>query len=191
MTNDPLWSLLAERALHTGQRITLSSGKESTYYFDCKPVTLSAAGAPLVGDAFVDVLERLPGDVDAVGGLTVGADPIIGAVMLRAFARGRALDGFYVRKQPKAHGTRRPIENPPQPGARVVIVEDVVTSGGSALKAVDAARQAGCEVVAVLALVDRQDGGAATIREHVPHYAALYKRDDFPQIEASERALDK
>ena len=107
MTKDPLWALLAERALHTGQHITLSSGKESTYYFDCKPVTLSAAGAPLVGDAFVNALEGLPGDVTAVGGLTHGADPIIGAVMLRAFARGRALDGFYVRKQPKSHGTRR------------------------------------------------------------------------------------
>ena len=186
MTKDPLWALLAERALHTGQHITLSSGKESTYYFDCKPVTLSAAGAPLVGDAFVNALEGLPGDVTAVGGLTHGADPIIGAAMLRAFARGRALDGFYVRKQPKAHGTRRLIENPPPPGTRVVIVEDVVTSGKSALKAVDEARLAGCEVVGVISLVDRQDGGAETILEHVPHYLALYKRQDFPQIAAGE-----
>ena len=93
MTKDPLWALLAERALHTGQHITLSSGKESTYYFDCKPVTLSAAGAPLVGDAFVNALEGLPGDVTAVGGLTHGADPIIGAACcapLRAGARSTA-----------------------------------------------------------------------------------------------------
>ena len=187
MTNDPLWSLLAERSLHTGQRITLSSGKESTFYFDCKPVTLSAGGAPLVGDAFLRALDGLPPDVSAVGGLTHGADPIIGALMLRAFAHGRALDGFYVRKQPKAHGTRRLIENPPPSGTRVVIVEDVVTSGKSALKAVDEARLAGCEVVGVIALVDRQDGGAATILADVPHYIALYKRDDFPQIAGSER----
>ena len=184
MTNDPLWALIAERALHTGKRITLSSGKESTYYFDCKPVTLSAAGAPLVGDAFLRALDGLPADVSAVGGLTHGADPIIGALMLRAFASGRALDGFYVRQQPKAHGTRRLIENPPPAGTRVVIVEDVVTSGKSALKAVDEARLAGCEVVAVIALVDRQDGGARTISAAVPHYVALYERDDFPQIAA-------
>ena len=187
MTNDPLWSLLAERALHTGQRITLSSGKESTYYFDCKPVTLSAAGAPLVGDAFLSALDSLPPDVAAVGGLTHGADPIIGALMLRAFAQGRSLDGFYVRKQPKSHGTRRLIENPPPRGSRVVIVEDVVTSGKSALKAVDEARLAGCDVVGVIALVDREDGGAETIRAHVPNYVALYRRQDFPQIAASER----
>ena len=187
MTNDPLWSLLAERALHTRQRITLSSGKESTYYFDCKPVTLSAAGAALVGDAFLGALDNLPPDVTAVGGLTHGADPIIGALMLRAFAHGRALDGFYVRKQPKSHGTRRLIENPPPPGTRVVIVEDVVTSGKSALKAVDEARLAGCDVVGVIALVDREDGGAQTIRAHVPNYVALYRRQDFPQIAASER----
>ena len=189
MKNDPLWSLLAERALHTGQNITLRSGKVSTYYFDCKPVTLSAAGAPLVGDAFLGALDGLPGDIAAVGGLTHGADPIIGAVMLRAFAHGRALDGFYVRKQPKSHGTRRLIENPPPSGTRVVIVEDVVTSGKSALKAVDEARQAGCDVAGVIALVDRQDGGAEAIRARVANYVALYSREDFPQIDAGERSL--
>ena len=186
MRRDPLWKLLAERALHTGQRITLSSGKISNFYFDCKPVTLSAAGAPLVGDAFVTALAALPDDVTAVGGLTHGADPIIGAIMLRAHAGGRALDGFYVRKQPKSHGTQRLIENPPPTGARVVIVEDVVTSGKSALKAVAEARAAGCEVVGVIALVDRLDGGAEAIRAEVPHYAALYARDDFPQIGSGE-----
>ena len=186
MHRDPLWKLLADRALHTGQRITLSSGKISDFYFDCKPVTLGAAGAPLVGDAFVDALGAFPDDVTAVGGLTHGADPIIGAVMLRAHARGRALDGFYVRKQPKSHGTQRLIENPPARGARVVIVEDVVTSGKSALKAAAEARAAGCDVAGVIALVDRLDGGAEAIRAQVPRYAALYTRDDFPQIGAGD-----
>ncbi len=193
MPDDPLWTLLAERALHTGRRLTLSSGKASTYYFDCKPVTLSAAGAPLVGDAFVKALDALPADalpaqVRAVGGLTHGADPIIGATMLRAAARGRALDGFYVRKQPKTHGTMRLIENPPSPGTRVVIVEDVVTSGGSALKAVAEARKAGCIVAGVIALVDRDEGGAEAIRAEVPGYVALYSRRDFPQIAADGTA---
>ena len=181
MPDDPLWTLLAERALHTGQRLTLSSGRVSTYYFDCKPVTLSAAGAPLVGDAFATALDALP-DVTAVGGLTHGADPIIGATMLRAAARGRPLDGFYVRKQPKTHGTMRLIENPPAPGTQVAIVEDVVTSGRSALKAVAEARNAGCIVAGVVALVDRDEGGAEAIRAEAPRYIALYTRRDFPQI---------
>ncbi len=187
MPNDPLWTLLAERALHTGGRLTLSSGKPSIYYFDCKPVTLSADGAPLVGDAFVKALdalpaETLPAQVRAVGGLTHGADPIIGAAMLRAAAQGRPLDGFYVRKQPKTHGTMRLIENPPPSGTRVVIVEDVVTSGRSALKAVAEAQKAGCIVAGVIALVDREEGGAEAIRAQVPGYVALYSRRDFPQI---------
>ena len=191
MPNDPLWKLLADRALHTGRRLTLSSGKASTYYFDCKPVTLSADGAPLVGDAFVKALDALPPDtlpaqVRAIGGLTHGADPIIGATMLRAAAQGRPLDGFYVRKQPKTHGTMRLIENPPPPGTRVVIVEDVVTSGRSALKAVDEAQKAGCIVAGVVALVDRDEGGAEAIRGQVPGYVALYSRRDFPQIASAD-----
>ncbi len=187
MRNDPLWTLLAERALHTGRQLTLSSGQASTYYFDCRLVTLSAEGAPLVGDAFVDALDALPAaslsaEIRAVGGITHGADPIIGATMLRAAARGRPLDGFYVRKQPKTHGTMRLIENPPAPGTRVVIVEDVVTSGGSALKAVTEAEKAGCIVAGVIALVDREEGGAEAIRARVSGYLALYSRRDFPQI---------
>ena len=187
MPDDPLRKLHADRALHTGRRRTLSSGKASTYYFDCKPVTLSADGAPLVGDAFVQALDALPASalpaqIRAIGGLTHGADPIVGATMLRAAAQGRPLDGFYVRKQPKRHGTMRLIENPPRPGTRVVIVEDVVTSGSSALKAVDEAQKAGCIVAGVIALVDRDEGGAEAIRRQVPGYVALYSRRDFPQI---------
>ena len=193
MPNDPLWKLLADRALNTGRRQTLSSGKASTYYFDCKPVTLSADGAPLVGDAFVEALDALPASalpaqIRAVGGLTLGADPIIGATMLRAAAQGRRLDGFYVRKQPKTHGTMRLIENPPPPGTRVVIVEDVVTSGGSALKAVAEVEKAGCIVAGVIALVDREEGGAVAIRARVPGYVALYSRRDFPQIASADAA---
>jgi len=193
MPDDPLRKLLADRALHTGRRLTLSSGKASTYYFDCKPVTLSADGAPLVGDAFVQALDALPASalpaqIRAIGGLTHGADPIVGATMLRAAAQGRPLDGFYVRKQPKTHGTMRLIENPPPPGTRVVIVEDVVTSGSSALKAVDEAQRAGCIVAGVIALVDRDEGGAEAIRRQVPGYVALYSRRDFPQIASAGAA---
>ena len=180
---DTLWALLNERALRTGQRLTLSTGRESTFYFDCKPVTLSSDGAPLVGDAFLETLALMPKPVQAVGGRTLGADPIVGAMILRAHGRGQHLEGFYVRQKAKRHGTKQLIENAPPRGARVVIVDDVVTTGGSAIEAIDAAEGAGCIVVGVIALVDRQEeGGAEKIRARVPHYYPLYTRKDFPRI---------
>ena len=182
-----LWALLNERALHTGQRMVLSTGRESTYYFDCKPVTLSGDGAPLVGDAFLDKLALLPRPVQAVGGRTLGADPIVGAMILRAHARGQKLDGFYVRQQAKQHGTKRLIENAPPSGTPVVIVDDVVTTGKSVIEAIDAAEQAGCDVVGVITLVDRQEeGGAEKIRSRVPHYFTIYTRADFSRIREPE-----
>ena len=180
---DTLWALLNERALRTGQRITLSTGRESTFYFDCKPVTLSSDGAPLVGDAFLDKLTQLPQPVTAVGGRTLGADPIVGAMMLRAKEHGQHLEGFYVRPKAKAHGTKRRIENAQPAGTAVVIVDDVVTTGTSAIEAIDAAETAQCIVVGVIALVDRQEeGGAEKIQARVPHYYPLYTRKDFPRI---------
>src|ERR1700680_3063122 len=180
---DALRELLAQRALGTGQTVTLSTGRLSNFYFNCKPVTLSSEGASLVADGFLEKLKLLPEPVAAVGGRTLGADPIVGAVMMRALERGQRLDGFYVREKQKAHGTKELIANAPPPGTRVVIVEDVVTTGGSALEAVDAAEAAGCIVVGVIALVDRQEeGGAEKIGARVPHYFALYTRQDFPEI---------
>ena len=181
-TRRNLRDLLDHRSARTGE-ITLTTGAKSNFYFDCKPVTLSADGAYLVGMAFLDALERLPERPQAVGGLTHGADPIVSAMVVLSHVRGCPIDGFYVRKEPKRHGTKSRIENPPAPGARVVIVDDVVTSGGSLLRAVEEARSAGCEVVGVLALVDREEqGGAARIRESVDAYIPLYTRSDFPRI---------
>lgn len=182
---DKLWVLLDERALHTGRRITLSTGRESTFYFDCKPVTLSSDGAPLVGDAFLDKLALLQPAI-AIGGLTLGADPIVGAMMLRAHDRGQSLEGFYVRPKAKEHGTKRRIENVPPPGTAVVIVDDVVTTGTSVIEAIDAAEGADCRVVGVIALVDREEEtGAKKILERVPHYLPVYTREDFPRIRES------
>src|SRR5204863_9516105 len=135
-TTDALRSLLAERAVIRG-RITLSSGAVSDYYFDCKRVMLSSQGAPLVGEVFLEAINGLPEQPVAVGGLTHGADPIIGAAMMTAAERGLRLDGFYIRKEPKKHGTQRLIENAPESGTPVVIVDDVVTKGGSVAKAID------------------------------------------------------
>ena len=148
-TRRNLRDLLDRRSARTGE-ITLATGAKSNFYFDCKPVTLSADGAYLVGMAFLDALEQLPERPQAVGGLTHGADPIVSSMVVLSHVRGCPIDGFYVRKEPKRHGTKNRIENPPEPGTKVVIVDDVVTSGGSLLQAVQEARAAGCEVIGVL-----------------------------------------
>ena len=149
-TRRQLRDLLEARSFRIGE-ITLSTGAKSNFYFDCKPVTLSADGAWLVGTAFLDALDALPERPGAVGGLTHGADPIVSSMVALSYVRECPIEGFYVRKEEKRHGTQRRIENPPAPGTKVVIVDDVVTSGGSLLKAVEQARAAGCEVVAALA----------------------------------------
>lgn len=187
---DSLRDLLAKRALRVagpGESFTLSTGRKSTFYFNCKPVTLSSDGASLVADGFLDELKSLPEPVAAIGGRTLGADPIVGAVMMRALERGVRLEGFYVREKQKAHGTKELIANAPTPGTKVVIVDDVVTTGKSVIEAVDAAREAGCVVVGVIALMDRlEEGGDANIRARVPYYTALYTRHDFPEIGEAE-----
>jgi orotate phosphoribosyltransferase len=176
-----LRELLAQRSL-LRQRVRLSSGKESNFYFDCKRVTLHPEGASLVADGMLDVIDRLPEKPGAIGGKTMGADPILGAVMMRAWERGQRYESFYVRKEPKKHGTQQWIENPPASGTAVVIVEDVVTSGASALDAVDRAEAIGCRVLAVIGVVDREEGGAEAIRKRCPHFSALLRFSEFPEL---------
>ena len=192
VTIESLRSLLASRAVIRG-RITLSSGTESDYYFDCKRVTLSSEGAPLVGEVVLDAIKALPVWPRAIGGLTHGADPIIGAAMMRAAAEGRHLDGFYVRKEPKMHGTQRSVENAPERGTPVVIVDDVVTKGGSVLQAIHRTEEAGCRVVAVIVLVDRLEGGSDKIRSRVPEarYIPTFTLRDFLDIEEIRREWTK
>lgn len=187
---ESLRALLAQRALQVaghGELFTLSTGRKSKFYFNCKPVTLSGEGMSLVADAFLEALARFPDSVGAVGGRTLGADPIIGAVVMRANDRGQRLDGFYVREKQKAHGTRELIANAPPAGTKVVIVDDVVTTGKSVIEAIDAARGDGCIVVGVIVLMDRlEEGGDANIRNRVPHYEAIFTRHDFPEIGDTE-----
>jgi orotate phosphoribosyltransferase len=137
-------------------RVTLSSGREADYYVDLRRITLDAVASPLVGEVMLDLTAGL--EFDAVGGLTLGADPIAGAMLHTAAARGRALDAFVVRKEGKAHGMQRRIEGPDVAGRRVLAVEDTSTTGGSVLTAVEALREAGREVVAVAVIVDRGTG---------------------------------
>ena len=141
---------------------TLASGKTSKIYFDARQVTLNAKGAALVARV---VLEMVKGEkVDAIGGLTLGADPIAGAVAAISAEAGRPIHGFIVRKEAKAHGTGKVVEGPDlPPKARVVVVDDVVTTGGSTLQAVKSLREAGFEVVRSICVVDREEGGRAAI----------------------------
>lgn len=177
-TKSALKPVIVERGLIVGP-ITLSNGSKSDHYFDCKRVTLTSEGASLVGDAFLDAILQLSELPVAIGGLTHGADPIIGAVMMKAKERGIGIDGFYVRQEPKNHGTKKLIENQPSPGSAVVIVDDVVTAGGSILKGIAGAKAAGCRVLAAMTLVDRLEGGSEKIRNEVSNYVALYTLDDF------------
>lgn len=132
-----------------------------------------------MGDAVLDVIRALPSWPRAIGGLTHGADPIVGSVMMRAHAEGLHLDGFYVRKEPKKHGTKNRIENAPEPGSEVVVVDDVVTGGGSVINAINAIREAGCQVSAVITLVDRLEGGGDNVRKLVGTYFPLFTLEDF------------
>ena len=161
---ESLVALLKERALKTGE-FTLASGKKSHYYVDGRRVTLAADGANLIGSAVIEQLLDFP-TVSAVGGLTMGADPIVGATLAVAGQGLRpSLVGFLVRKAAKTHGTAQLVEGPVHRGMDVVILEDVTTTGSSALQAVEAAEALGCRVVCVVTLLDRLEGAGQAFEE--------------------------
>jgi orotate phosphoribosyltransferase len=142
-------------------KVTLASGREADYYVDMRRVTLDAEAAPAIGRVMLDLTADL--DFDAVGGLTLGADPIAVAMMHQAAATGRRLDAFVIRKSQKVHGLQKLIEGPSVEGRRVLAVEDTSTTGGSVLEAVKALREAGAEVVAVAVVVDRDTGARQAV----------------------------
>lgn len=153
-----LLDLIRAQALKFGQ-FTLASGKTASYYLDCRRVTLDSAGARWIAEAILEMLDgQLP---DAIGGMAIGADPITGAVIALAGLRGIPLKGFIVRKEAKSHGTGKLVEGPVGPGDRCVIVEDVVTTGGSSLQAIAQVEAAGMHVQGVIAIVDRLEGAEA------------------------------
>jgi orotate phosphoribosyltransferase len=170
-----LLQLIRDLAVVHG-KVTLSSGREADYYLDCRRITLSGTAAPLVGEVLLD----LTGDLsyDAVGGLTMGADPVATAMLHAAAARGRTLDAFVVRKEAKAHGLQRRIEGPDVTGRRVLVVEDTSTTGGSPLAAVQALREAGADVVAVATIVDRATGAGEKIAAEGIEYRYVYGLGD-------------
>lgn len=162
------------------REVTLASGKKSNFYIDCKQTSLTAEGHFLIGQLFRAVIERACPEAQAVGGLTLGADPLASAVSTVSFLAGKPLCAFVVRKEPKGHGTGQWLEGIKnlRPGMPVVILEDVVTTGGSTLKAVSRAREFELDVRHVVALVDREEGGRAAVEAEVP-LTALYGRGDF------------
>lgn len=155
-------------------KVILSSGIEADYYVDLRRVTLDAVAAPLVGEVMLELLEGW--DFDAVGGLTLGADPVAAAIMHVARERGRLIDSFVVRKAEKQHGLQRRIEGPDVKGRRVVAVEDTSTTGGSVLTAVEALREAGAIVVGVAVIVER--GAKQAILDADLEYRAAFSLED-------------
>jgi orotate phosphoribosyltransferase len=162
--HEALVALLAERSVKRGQ-FTLASGKQSEYYIDARLTTMSPEGLALIGRLALRELQDSGWAVDAIGGLTLGADPISYAVSYASAGSDKPLRAFTVRKEPKAHGMGRQIEGPFRPGDRVAVIEDVITTGGSALRAIEAIRAARGVLAGVLALVDRGEGGRQRIEE--------------------------
>lgn len=150
----------------------LASGRESPYYVDCRPVTHSAEGLALIGEVFFDLIKNL--GVKGIGGLTMGADPIAHAAALISYQRGKPVNAFSVRKFSKDHGAGGLIVGDVRPGDKAVIVEDVVTTGGSTLQAIAAARAFGLVVVKVIILVDREEGGRQEIEKLMPQVDAVF-----------------
>ena len=164
--------IIAKAVVH--QRVTLSSGRQADYYVDLRRITLDADAAPLVGRVMLDATAGL--DYNAVGGLTLGADPVATAMLHAAAATGRRLDAFVVRKEGKAHGLQRRIEGPDVAGRRVLAVEDTSTTGASVMAAVTALREAGADVVGVAVIVER--GAAPVIEAEGLPYRAAYRLAD-------------
>ena len=172
-SRDKLKEEILNKAVVHG-KVTLSSGKEADYYVDLRRVTLDAVAAPLVGEVMLELTKGW--DFDAVGGLTLGADPVATAMMHVAASQGRKLDSFVVRKAEKAHGLQRRIEGPDVKGRRVLAVEDTSTTGGSVMTAVEALKETGAIVVGVAVIVER--GAAPLIAENGLEYLAAYQLSD-------------
>jgi len=175
-----LVELLRERSFER-KRVVLASGRESDFFIDCKQVVLSAEGHARVGELMLEAITRIPERPLAVAGVELGGCPLASAVSLVSFLKGAPLDAIYVRKEAKTHGTGRLLEGNVQlaRGARVAILEDVVTSGGSTLKAAEKLREAGYTVTDVVALVDRLEGGREALAIEGLSLHALFTRADF------------
>lgn len=173
-----LLKILKELSYEEGD-FTLASGKKSSFYIDCKETTLNPEGLYLVGTLMYQLVQTIPG-VDAVGGVSVGGDPLVCSTVLISRAIGEPLPGFFIRKEPKGHGTNLWLEGGKnlQKGMKVVILEDVVTTGGSSLKAIESTEREGLKVVGVVALLDRLDGGKEAIESKGYIFKSIFNLGD-------------
>ncbi len=171
--------LLVNHHAFEKRSVTLASGKQSDFYIDCRKVSLSPKGGFLIGQLFFSAIQSVASKATAVGGMTMGADPIVTATTVASYIGGNPLQSFYVRKEAKQHGTGRQLECSygMTKSNSVVLVEDVVTTGGSTKKAYDAVTKAGHSVVAIVSLFDRQEGGATLVKSLAPYYALLRRED--------------
>jgi orotate phosphoribosyltransferase len=191
-----LRQLIDRRCLIAGPEFTLSTGEKSRFYFDCKGATLDAEGLSLIAEAFLDEIAHMPVPPEAIGGMTMGADFMVAATIVLSHQRGGPLRaGSVVRKEPKKHGTMNKIENELPGGARIVVVDDVITSGKSTRDACAELEASGYQVVGILAVVDREAGGMQALQRRYPGIPvrALFSKSDFaaltsPDADAGQRA---
>jgi len=178
--NKDVWLEAVRSLCYEKRTVKLASGLESDFYIDMKQVLLNAKWIEWMSQAFLELLERYRGQIKGVGGMTMGADPIVTAVSLRSSQNGWPLNGFYIRKEPKSHGTSRWVEGLKNfsVGDKVIIMEDVVTTGGSSLKAVERAEEAGLQVLGIIACVDREEGGREKIEERGLRFHSLTTKSE-------------
>lgn len=188
MEHEDLAKMLVDRSYLEGDFV-LASGRRSRFYFDCRATTHFAQAMPLIGRAFLEAFRREGTRPEAAGGMTSGADPIAHAISYASLERGPAIQSFMVRKDRKEHGTLRWIEGWALEGARVAVVDDVVTSGGSVIQAAERCREEGLEVVQVVVLVDREEGGLDKIRAALPGVpvGAIFQRRALDALRERQR----
>jgi len=180
--SERLRAFIEKNCLLADVDISLSTGAQSSFYFDCKKATLSGESLPLIVDGVLTIINGLPEMPAAIGGLTIGADPIVAAVVAQAWP---PIHGSIVRKEPKKHGTKNKIENQLPPGTKIVVIDDVITSGGSIKTACKELIDVGYIVVGIIALIDRKAGGKESLeREFAPVYT-LFDKNDFPALRSS------
>ena len=181
-----LGEIILERSFKYSENppFTLASGRLSNFYFNCKPTTLDPEGMNLIGSVIFDMIKD--SSITAAGGLTLGADPIANALSVISYQKGKPIKSFIVRKDVKDHGTRSAIEGSVQAGDRVLIIDDVITTGGSTITAIEQARKAGLIVDSVITLIDREEGGRENIQQHIENIRSVLTRTEVMAIRAKK-----
>ncbi len=181
-----LGEIILERSFKYSENppFMLASGRQSNFYFNCKPTTLDPEGMNLIGGIIFDMVKD--SSITAAGGLTLGADPIANALSVISYQKGKPIKSFIVRKDVKDHGTRSAIEGSVQAGDRVLIIDDVITTGGSTITAIEQARKAGLIVDSVITLIDREEGGRENIQQHIENIRSVLTRTEVMAIRAKK-----